>query len=134
MPDTLLRLAVLLPFRVLVDEPRVTRLVAETESGSFGFLPNRLDCVAALTPGILTYETADAGEAFVAVDEGTLVKAGRDVRVAVRRAQVGTDLDALRAAVEADFTQQTEREHETREVMAGLEAGFLRQMERLHRD
>jgi F-type H+-transporting ATPase subunit epsilon len=64
--------------------------------GSFGLLPHRLDCVAALAPGILIYETEAEGEVYVAVDEGVLVKTGPDVLVSVRRAIRGTDLGQLR--------------------------------------
>jgi F-type H+-transporting ATPase subunit epsilon len=64
----------------------VSRIVAETRDGSFGLLPHRLDCVAALAPGILTYETNGDGTVYLAVDEGVLVKAGADVLVSVRHA------------------------------------------------
>ena len=49
-----MHLKVLLPFQVFADKSGVSRIVAETGEGSFGLLPHRLDCVAALTPGILT--------------------------------------------------------------------------------
>jgi hypothetical protein len=65
-----MNLKVLLPFQIFADKTGVLRIVAETREGSFGLLPHRLDCVAALAPGILTYETTSDGEVFVAVDEG----------------------------------------------------------------
>jgi ATP synthase, Delta/Epsilon chain, beta-sandwich domain len=43
----------------------VTRIVAETHEGSLGLLPHRLDCVAALVPGILVYETEAEGEVYL---------------------------------------------------------------------
>ena len=64
------------PSRIFGEIDDVTRIVAETARGSFGILPNRLDCVAALTPGILTYATETTGNIYVAVDEGVLVKIG----------------------------------------------------------
>src|SRR5450432_240364 len=67
-------LKVLLPFQVFAEKTGVSRIVAETREGSFGILPHRLDCVAALAPGILTYETESDGEVFLAVDEGVLIK------------------------------------------------------------
>jgi F-type H+-transporting ATPase subunit epsilon len=67
-----MNLKILLPFRVFVEQTGLSRLVAETRQGSFGFLPQRRDCVAVLVPGILTYETKADGELFVAVDEGVL--------------------------------------------------------------
>ena len=87
MPRPFMHLKVLLPFQIFTEKSDVLRIVAETREGSFGLLPHRLDCVAALTPGILTFETASDGEVFVAVDEGVLVKAGPEVLVSVRRAQ-----------------------------------------------
>jgi F-type H+-transporting ATPase subunit epsilon len=124
-PDAM-NLRVLLPFEIFADETGVSRIVAETSDGSFGLLPHRLDCVAALAPGILTYETEASGEVFVAVDEGVLVKTGPDVLVSVRRAIVGESLDRLRDAVEQEFLTLDERERSVRLVMAKLETGFLR--------
>ncbi len=103
MPSTLMNLRVLLPFQVFAEKAGVSRIVAETSEGSFGLLPHRLDCVAALTPGILTYETESDGEVFVAVDEGVLVKAGANVLVSVRRAIAGADLGKLRDLVARSF-------------------------------
>jgi F-type H+-transporting ATPase subunit epsilon len=121
-----MNLKVLLPFQIFVEESGVTRIVAETPDGSFGLLPHRLDCVAALAPGILIYETESDGEAFVAVDEGVLVKSGPDVLVSVRRALIGKDLGQLREAVEKEFLTLNEHEQSARTVMAKLEVGFLR--------
>ena len=125
MLPTLMNLKVILPYKIFVEKTGVSRIVAETPEGSFGLLPHRLDCVAALTPGILIYETESDGEAFVAVDEGVLVKTGRDVLVSVRRALGGTDLGQLQDAVEQEFVVLDEREQSVRSVMAKLETGFL---------
>ena len=61
MPPTLMNLKVLLPFQIFAEKTGVSRIVAETREGSFGLLPHRLDCVAALAPGILIYETEADG-------------------------------------------------------------------------
>ena len=97
---TLINLKVLLPFKIFAAKTGVSRIVAETRDGSFGILPHRMDCVAAIAPGILTYETESEGELYLAVDEGVLVKTGLDVLVSVRNAIGGTDLGQLRQAVE----------------------------------
>ncbi len=129
-----MNLEVLLPFRALLRKDDVSRIVAETTEGSFGLLPHRLDCIAALTPGILTFETPVDGEIFVAVDEGVLVKAGDDVRVSVRRAILGDDLEQLRDAVEREFLAEDEQERELRAVMAKLESGFVARFASLRHD
>ena len=124
MPPTLMNLKVLLPFQVFAEKTGVSRIVAETREGSFGLLPHRLDCVAALAPGILIYETESDGEVFVAVDEGVLVKTGPDVLVSVRRALGGTDLGQLREAVEQEFLTLDEHEQSVRSALAKMESGF----------
>jgi F-type H+-transporting ATPase subunit epsilon len=121
-----MNLKILLPFRIFAEKTGVLRIVAETRSGSFGLLPRRLDCVAALAPGILTYETAAEGEAYAAVDEGVLVKTGPEVLVSVRNAIGGADLGQLRAAVEREFLVLDDREKNVRSVLAKLESGFVR--------
>jgi len=126
MSPTLMHLKVLLPFQIFTERTNVSRIVAETREGSFGLLPHRLDCLAALTPGILTYETESDGEVFVAVDEGVLVKTGQEVLVSVRRALGGTDLGQLREAVEKQFLTLDEHERSARTAMAKMETGFLR--------
>jgi F-type H+-transporting ATPase subunit epsilon len=123
-----MNLKVLLPFQVFAEKTSVSRIVAETPEGSFGLLPQRLDCVAALVPGILIYQTEADGEVFVAVDEGVLVKTGPDVLVSVRRAIGGTDLGQLRAVVEREFLTLDEQEKSVRRVVAKLETGFLRRL------
>jgi len=134
MPLTLMNLKVLLPFQIFAEKTGVSRIVAETHAGSFGLLPHRLDCVAALTPGILTYETDAEGEVYVAVDEGVLVKTGPDVRVSVRRALGGTDLGQLRDAVEREFLTLDEHEQSVRSVMAKMESVFIRRLAEFQHD
>jgi len=121
-----MNLKVLLPFQIFTDKTDVVRIVAETREGSFGLLPHRLDCVAALVPGILIYQTETTDEVLLAVDEGVLVKTGPDVLVSVRRAIGGTDLGQLRDAVEKEFRTLDEHEQSVRRVVAKLETGFLR--------
>jgi F-type H+-transporting ATPase subunit epsilon len=127
-PPTLMNLRVLLPFQVFADKSGVSRIVAETRAGSLGLLPRRLDCVAALAPGILTYETEAEGAVYVAVDEGVLVKTGADVLVSVRQAIGGADLGQLRVAVEQEFLTLNEHEQSVRSVLAKMESDFIRRM------
>jgi F-type H+-transporting ATPase subunit epsilon len=128
-----MKLKVLLPFQVYAEIDGVKRIVAETPQGSFGLLPHRLDCVAVLEPGILTYETARDGEMYVAVDGGVLVKAGANVLVSVRNAIGGLDLGKLREAVEREFVNLDEGEKQVRSVLARLESGFVRRFAEFHR-
>jgi F-type H+-transporting ATPase subunit epsilon len=119
-------LKVLLPYRVFIEQPRVTHVLVATRAGAFGLLPHRLDCTASIVPGILAYRTAEEGETYVAVDEGVLVKTGPQVMVSVRNAIGGQDLGKLRAAVEHEFLNLDEKERSTRSVLARLESDLVR--------
>ena len=63
-----------------------------------------------------------------------MAKTGPTVRVAVRRALVGTDLGQLRLAVEREFTALDEREQSVRSALAKLTAGFLHRVAGIHHD
>jgi F-type H+-transporting ATPase subunit epsilon len=128
-----MKLKVLLPYQVFAEIDEVSRIIVETPQGSFGLLPHRLDCVAALEPGILTYQTGTDGEVYIAVDAGILVKAGVDVLVSVRNAIGGTDLGKLREAVASEFVNLDENERQVRAVLARLESGFVRHFTEYHR-
>jgi F-type H+-transporting ATPase subunit epsilon len=124
MPNHM-NLKVLLPYKVFADIKEVSQVVIKTSAGSYGLLPHRLDCVAALVPGILMYETEKEGMKYVAVDEGVMVKAGQQVLVSVRNAVGGTDLGNLGALVETHFNRNDEKEREALTVIARLEKGFV---------
>ena len=134
MPPTLMKLKVLLPFQIFAEKTGVSRIVAEAREGAFGLLPHRLDCVAAIVPGILIYETEEEGEVYVAVDQGMLVKTGPEVLVSVRRATRGADLRELRHAVEQEFLTLNEHERSVRSALANMESNLIRRMAAFHND
>jgi F-type H+-transporting ATPase subunit epsilon len=120
-----MNLRIFLPTEIFAQETEVLRIIAETHEGSFGLLPHRLDCVAALVPGILTYETKEDGTVYLAVDEGVLVKAGEDVRVSVRHAIGGMNLSQLHDAVKREFLTLDEEELTVRAAITKMETGFI---------
>lgn len=129
-----MNLKILLPFRIFAEKSDVLRIVAGTREGSFGILPHRLDCVAVLSPGILTFETEAEGEVYIAVDEGVMTKIGTDVLISVRNAIGGVDLGKLREAVEQEFLNLDEREKSVRSALAKLEAGFIHRFAAFHHE
>jgi F-type H+-transporting ATPase subunit epsilon len=120
-----MRLKVLLPSEVLLDAA-VTKVIAEADNGSFCLLPRHIDFVAALVPGLLSFESEDGREEFLAVDEGILVKCGDQVLVSTRQAVRGPDLGSLRQMIEAQFRAVDEQERKTRAAAARLEADLVR--------
>jgi F-type H+-transporting ATPase subunit epsilon len=128
-----MQLKILLPYQVFACIEDVTRVVVMTPTGSFGLLPHRLDCATALSPGLLSYSTATAPDAHLAVDVGVLVKTGADVLVCVRHAIAGADLGGLRKAVEQEFLNLSDQEKSIRTSLAHLESGLIRRFLELQR-
>jgi len=124
-----MNLKILLPHQVFADLKGIKRIVAETFQGSFGILPHRLDCAAALAPGILIYETESGNVVYLAVDEGILVKAGEEVLVSVRNAVAGAELGNLHQTISQEYLKLDDHEKKVRSVMAKLELGFIRRFE-----
>jgi len=128
MPQAYITLKVLLPHKVFSEEKNVLRIVATTPQGAFGILPNRLDCVASLSAGILVIEVEGEEEAYIAVDEGVLVKTGADVRISVRNAMNGMGLEDLRHALEDEFIHLDEQEQKMRSALTKMESGFVQRL------
>ena len=120
-----MNLKVLLPYGVYLQENDVLRVVADTGGGSLGLLPHRLDCVAALTPGILSYATHEGDVHYLAVDEGVLIKAGIDVLVSVRRAIGGSDLAKLHETVIHEFLTESKEEQDVRAAVTKMESALV---------
>ena len=129
-PDARMRLKLLLPTEVLVDEA-VIKIIAEADNGAFCLLPRHVDFVAALLPGVLCFCAAEGKENYAAVDQGILVKCGREVFVSTLNAVRGTDLGELQTLVEERFLELDEHQRKTRAALARLEAGTLRGFQQL---
>jgi len=129
----MMHLKILLPFGVFKVEKHVQSIVIETGQGSFGLLPQRLDCVAAIIPGILLYQRHSIDEqaeeeVYVAVDAGVLVKTGTEVSISVRHAVAGTNLNQLRDTVEQEFRQQSTQDKKVHSVFQKMESDFIRRL------
>jgi F-type H+-transporting ATPase subunit epsilon len=125
-----MHLRIMLPTEVLVDEA-VIKVIADAENGAFCLLPRHIDFVTALVPGVLSFHTNEGAERFAAIDEGTLVKCGRDVSVSAFNGVTGSDLEQLQALVEERFIDLDEHERRARTALARLEAGTLRRFREL---
>lgn len=120
-----LHLQLLLPTGVLVDKD-VVKVIAEAENGEFCLLPRHVDFVAALVPGILSFYVSEDEESIAAIDEGILVKSGRDVLISTPNGVLGSDLASLQTLVEEHFLELDEHERKVRSALARLEAGTVR--------
>jgi F-type H+-transporting ATPase subunit epsilon len=118
-------LKILLPAEVMMVQD-VKKIVAEAENGSFCLMPNHIDFVATLAPGIFAYELSEGGQELLAMDVGTLVKKGSDVLVSTRNAVKAPDLGKLKEVVVQQYDVLDEREKMVRSAAAKLEASLIR--------
>ncbi|MDD4161365.1 MAG: F0F1 ATP synthase subunit epsilon [Methanothrix sp.] len=121
-----MRLKVVLPMRIFLDQ-EVTKVIAEAANGSFCLLPKHIDFVAALVPGIITFES-EKGEEYLATDEGVLVKRASEVKVSTRRAVRSKNLGEMKKIVTQEFRTLDEREKKTRSILIKLEADFAKSL------
>jgi len=119
----LMNLKVLLPFQIFAEKTGVARIVAETRDGSFGLLPQRLDCVAALVPGIFDLRNRSGGRGLPGRGRGGTGQGRQDVLVSVRRRWANRPRQ-LRASWRGVLTHRRAGPERARGY-AKLETGFL---------
>jgi F-type H+-transporting ATPase subunit epsilon len=120
-----MKLKILLPSEIFIQQD-VAKVTAEAGNGSFCMLPHHIDFVAALVPGLFSFETADGVQIILAMDEGVLIKNGQEVLVSTRNAVRGQDMGTLKQVVEEQFQEMDEREKKARTAAAKLEADLVR--------
>jgi len=118
-------LKILLPAEVMMER-EVKKIVAEAENGSFCLMPNHIDFVATLAPGLFSFVPTEGGQELLAMDVGTLVKKGSDVLVSTRNAVKAAELGKLKQVVVEQYDALDEREKLVRSAAAKLEASLIR--------
>lgn len=103
-----------------------TQLAGVAADGAFGILPNHLDFVTVLVPSVLLVTQPDGTERIFGIDDGTLVKKGQAVEIAVQRGVEAPDLASLDAAVTGFWDAMEDEERVARAALSRLEADIVR--------
>ena len=126
-----MRLRIITPLSVVVDEQGVLALCAEDATGSFGILPRHADFLTSLAISVVNWKSGDGSRRYCAVRRGVLtVAAGRDVAIATREAVIGDDLATLDEVVLGRFRADIETEKTERVESARLQLNAIRQIMR----
>ena len=126
-----MRLRIITPLAVVVDEGEVTALRAEDSSGSFGILERHADFLTSLAITVVSWESSDGTRHYCAVRRGVLsVTAGRDIAIATREAVTGDDLATLDQTVLGRFRADIETERTERVESTRLQLNAIRQIMR----
>lgn len=119
-----MRLKIFLPSKVFIDE-EVTKITAEGEDGVFCLLPRHIDFLSALAPSILSFETPNGDERFLAIDEGILLKHESEVLVSTRHAIEGKTLGELHQTIQDQFLALNDFDKKARSAAIRLESNLV---------
>jgi F-type H+-transporting ATPase subunit epsilon len=125
------RLRIITPLSVVVDEEGVLALQAEDTTGSFGILSHHADFLTSLAISVVSWERSDGTRRYCAVRRGVLsVTAGREIAIATREAVPGDDLATLDESVLSRFRGDLEVERAEHVESTRLQLSAIRQIMR----
>jgi len=119
-----LKLRVFTPIGIALETP-VTQVDFEAIDGFYTLLPKHADMVSALKTGVLSY-MASGEKAYIACNQGVLVKKGDTVSVSTKMAVLGTNLKELEEKIAVDFKRVEQERKEMNASMAKLEVGLTK--------
>lgn len=126
-----MRLRIVTPLSVVIDEDGVLAVRAEDATGSFGILPRHVDFLTSLTISVVSWESSNKTRRYCAVRRGVLsVGDGNDIFVATREAVPGDDLATLDETVLARFRADIETERTEHVESTRLHLNAIRQIMR----
>lgn len=124
-----MRLRVVTPLCVVVEEDEIGSICAEDESGSFGILRGHADFLTALALSVVSWKDSAGAWHHCAVRAGMLsVSAGNEVLVTSREAILGDDLETLDQTVLARFHADEETERVEQAESTRLHLAAIRQI------
>ena len=125
-----MRLRIVTPLAVVIDEGSVLAVRAEDSTGGFGILPGHADFLTSLVISVVRWTgTRREVRRYCAVRRGLLsVTAGREIAVATREAIPGDDIATLDAAVLSRFRADLDLERTQRVESTRLQLNAIRQI------
>jgi F-type H+-transporting ATPase subunit epsilon len=124
-----MKLRIITPLTVIVDEDGVVALRAEDATGSFGILPQHAEFLTSLAISVVIWESSDGTRHYCAVRRGVLsVIAGRNINIATRDAVVSDDLATLDETILARFRADIETDRTERVESTRLQLNAIRQI------
>ena len=124
-----MRLRIITPLTVAIDEDGVLELRAEDSSGGFGILPKHADFLTRLAISVVSWKSGNATRHYCAVRGGVLaVTAGCDIQIATREAVASDVLATLDQTILARFRSEIETERTERVDITRLHLNAIRQI------
>lgn len=126
-----MKLRIITPLAVVVDEEGVVALRAEDATGSFGVMPRHAEFLTSLAVSVVGWKSKNGLQRYCAVRRGVLsVNAERDVAIATREAVLGDDLLTLDQTVLERFRSELDIERTEHVENTRLQLNAIRQIVR----
>ena len=126
-----MRLMVVTPTEVALDQNAVRHVRAEDSTGAFGIEHGHADFLSTLAVCVVRWRDDQGKEHYVAVRGGVLrVRGGESVEIATREAVRGDDLGRLRSEVLAVMREDIDAERVARSGALRMEHAAIRQIYR----
>ncbi len=124
-----MKLSIVTPLSVAVEEEGILAFRAEDASGGFGVLPGHADFLTSLAISVVDWKRADGSRHYCAVRRGLLsVRGGNQIAIATREAIAGDDLATLDEIVLNRFRADLEAERTEHVESARLQLAAIRQI------
>jgi F-type H+-transporting ATPase subunit epsilon len=124
-----MRLRIITPLAVVVDEAGVLAVRAEDATGGFGILPGHAEFLTSLLISMVRWTGPDGVRRYCGVRRGVLsVTAGREITIATREAIPGDDIETLDETVLSRFRADIEMERTQRVESTRLQLNAIRQI------
>jgi len=124
-----MKLRIMTPLDVPVDEDGVSALRGEDPSGSFGILQGHADFLTCLVTGVVRWTGRDGTHRYCAVRRGQLCITGGDaIAITTRQAVTGSDLATLESNVLTRFQAELETGRAEKVSSTRLELLAIRQI------
>jgi F-type H+-transporting ATPase subunit epsilon len=124
-----MKLRIVTPLAVVVDEDGVQALRAEDASGGFGILRGHADFLTSLTISVVAWRRQDGTQRYCAVRHGVLtVAAGAEIAIATREAVLGDSSATLEGEVLRGFRADVETERTEHVESARLQLNAIRRI------
>ena len=128
-----MKLLIITPRSVPIDEPDVVSVRGEDPTGSFTLWPRHEDFVTALTVSVIIWRRRDGTMRYAGVRGGILTVERGDVAVATPEAVVVDRLEDLPERVIAAMTEADVSDAKARRVFARIHQSVVREVARMHR-
>jgi F-type H+-transporting ATPase subunit epsilon len=124
-----MKLRIITPLSVVVQEEGVQALRAEDASGGFGILPQHADFLTSLVISVVSWKRGDGARGYCAVRRGVLtVSGGDEITIATREAVSGDDLVMLDQTVLSRFRMDLDTERTEHVESTRLQLNAIRQI------